>query len=76
MSAREVQASVFFKSVDGEDRVSLRSKGTVDVREVAVAFGGGGHRNAAGFTPKRPIAALRDEIITRVVEALRAAQPG
>lgn len=28
----------------------LRSKGDFDVSEVAVRFGGGGHRNAAGFT--------------------------
>jgi len=31
-------------------RVSLRSKGAVDVSAVAVAFRGGGHRRAAGFT--------------------------
>ena len=31
-------------------RVSLRSKGTVDVRAVAQRFGGGGHLNASGFT--------------------------
>lgn len=29
---------------------SLRSRGTVDVGSVAVALGGGGHHNAAGFT--------------------------
>ncbi len=29
-------------------RVSLRGKGEIDVREIASAFGGGGHRDAAG----------------------------
>jgi len=29
--------------------VSLRAKGGCDVAEVAAGFGGGGHRNAAGF---------------------------
>ncbi|MEN8114667.1 MAG: bifunctional oligoribonuclease/PAP phosphatase NrnA [Actinomycetota bacterium] len=29
---------------------SLRSRGVVDVADIAAAFGGGGHRNAAGFT--------------------------
>jgi nanoRNase/pAp phosphatase (c-di-AMP/oligoRNAs hydrolase) len=28
---------------------SLRSKGDIDVSEIAKAFGGGGHKNAAGF---------------------------
>lgn len=30
-------------------KVSLRSNGTYDVSEIAKCFGGGGHRNAAGF---------------------------
>ncbi len=28
----------------------LRSKGEFDVSEIAKGFGGGGHRNSAGFT--------------------------
>jgi bifunctional oligoribonuclease and PAP phosphatase NrnA len=49
LSAREVLAVVFFKE-DGPDdwRVSLRSKGDVDVNAVAKEFGGGGHKNASG----------------------------
>ena len=35
---------------DGNVRVSLRSLGAVDVRRIAEAHGGGGHRFAAGFT--------------------------
>jgi oligoribonuclease NrnB/cAMP/cGMP phosphodiesterase (DHH superfamily) len=31
-------------------KVSLRSKGIIDVSAIAAKFGGGGHRNAAGFT--------------------------
>jgi len=31
-------------------KVSIRSKGAVDASRIAHAFGGGGHRNAAGFT--------------------------
>lgn len=34
----------------GKTRVNLRSKGDYDVQGVASAFGGGGHRNAAGCT--------------------------
>src|SRR5918993_1426827 len=51
LTAREIQAVVFFKTTHtGELRVSMRSKYDVDVRQVASEFGGGGHKNAAGFT--------------------------
>ncbi len=47
---RSVRVAVFFKeSKDGIISVSLRAKGTCDVASVAADFGGGGHRNAAGF---------------------------
>lgn len=49
LTVREIRASVFFKEIGpGEYRVSLRSKGAIDVAGVAKRFGGGGHRNAAG----------------------------
>lgn len=35
---------------DGGLKVSLRSKTEADVSRIAVAFGGGGHKHAAGFT--------------------------
>ena len=41
---------VLKEEVDGSIRVSLRSLGAVDVRKIAEAHGGGGHRYAAGFT--------------------------
>lgn len=34
---------------DGEVKASLRSKGDFDVAAIATRYGGGGHRNAAGF---------------------------
>jgi len=34
---------------NGEAKVSLRSKGDFDVAAIAQRYGGGGHRNAAGF---------------------------
>jgi hypothetical protein len=40
----------WYDAEDGKRRWSLRSRdGGVDVSEVARFFGGGGHRNAAGF---------------------------
>lgn len=43
-------AAVCKQDADGTLKVSMRSKGRVDVGAVAVALGGGGHRLAAGLT--------------------------
>ena len=49
LSAQEVLAVAFFKENGTDDwRVSLRSKGTIDVNAIAKQFGGGGHKNASG----------------------------
>ncbi len=49
--AQEAEVACVVKEDDcGQLRVSLRSKGRVDVSQVASALGGGGHRYAAGFT--------------------------
>lgn len=40
---------VFYLASDGRVRCSLRSNGEYDVSAIARSFGGGGHRNAAGF---------------------------
>lgn len=42
-------ALIWYLHSDGEVKVSLRSQGKVDVAAMAEKFGGGGHRNAAGF---------------------------
>ena len=71
LTAREIQAVVFFKVTDtGDVRVSMRSKYDVDVRRVASEFGGGGHKNAAGFTVSGPLTAVRDRIVSRIVAAI------
>ena len=71
LTAREIQAVVFFKiGTDGHVRVSMRSKYDVDVRQVANAYGGGGHKNAAGFTASGKVADVKDEIIGRIVTAI------
>jgi phosphoesterase RecJ-like protein len=71
LTAREIQAVVFFKlAPDGELRVSMRSKYDVDVRRVANTFGGGGHKNAAGFTVSESLAVVRPRIVERLIEAI------
>jgi bifunctional oligoribonuclease and PAP phosphatase NrnA len=71
LTAREIQAVVFFRvAADGTLRVSMRSKYDVDVRLVATQYGGGGHKNAAGFTVSGPLAQVRAGIIDRLVRAI------
>lgn len=71
LMARVVRAVVMFKDgTDGRLRVSLRSKEQVDVRSVAQAYGGGGHRNAAGFTAEGTIDTVKPTLIARLQEAI------
>lgn len=46
---------------DGEAKVSLRSNGDYDVGTIATRYGGGGHRNAAGF--RLPLAQFLSEVL-------------
>ena len=50
MSIAVVRIAFFVRVVNGVSRVSLRSKGKIDVSKIAGEFGGGGHFNAAGCT--------------------------
>ena len=50
MSIAVVKVAIFVRVVNGVSRVSLRSKGQIDVSKIAGVFGGGGHFNASGCT--------------------------
>jgi len=66
-----VRAVAFLKQWDpGVVRVSLRSKGRVDVRSVAVELGGGGHTNAAGCTVPGELPAVRGTLVARLKKLL------
>lgn len=65
--AREAQVAALAKEqADGETKVSLRSRGLVDVGAIAEQMGGGGHHNASGFTyrgsPGEAIARVRERL--------------
>lgn len=52
---------------DGQIKLSLRSRGRINVNRVAVSFGGGGHVFASGATLPGPL----EDATSRVLEALR-----
>lgn len=62
-------AAVLKELPDGKVKVSLRSKGRVDVGRIAGEMGGGGHHNAAGFVSSESV----DPIIKSLSEKLAAA---
>lgn len=58
---------------DGTQKVSLRSRGEVDVEKIARHHGGGGHRNAAGFTLQGEGETLREQVAAALGAALSSA---
>lgn len=51
-------------------RVSLRSRGDVNVQEIAERFGGGGHRLAAGILTRLPREQLEKELLDAIAARL------
>ena len=69
-SIEGVEAVAMFRQLeDGNFKVSLRSRGRVDVERIARRFGGGGHKNAAGFSS----VTARDELFEQAVQTLAEA---
>ena len=70
--AKKVEAVVYMREVSpNEYRVSLRSKGDVDVAKIAERFGGGGHKNAAGFKVRGDWDTKELEIVDALSETLK-----
>ena len=53
-----------------ETKVSLRSRGTVDISKVAVILGGGGHSNAAGAQVRASIEEVHAQVVHAATELL------
>lgn len=72
LSIDGVETALFFRELpNGRFRVSLRSKGAIDVACIAEKFGGGGHRCASGCSIAGPLQRAVDEIVA-LVEACAA----
>jgi len=61
-----VGVTLLFREVpEGRVKVSLRSKGGLDVHLLAAEFGGGGHRNASGIVIQGQLDAVVQEVTAR-----------
>lgn len=63
----EADVTMLARELDKDSyKLSLRSKGVINVAAVAEAFGGGGHANAAGFSMQGTFADVRSRILERI----------
>ena len=66
-----VEAVALLRELEpGRHKISLRSRGAVDVEAIARRHGGGGHRNAAGATVAGTEAALLSLLLDELSGAL------
>lgn len=64
---RGTEAAILLHEIDEQMyKVSLRSGGKIDLSQIAVFFGGGGHKNAAGCT----LMGSAQEVIHRITEQI------
>ena len=63
LAVENCEAVIFVREeAEGECSVSLRSRNRIDVGAVAKSFGGGGHKNAAGFVWKGSRAEVTEKL--------------
>jgi phosphoesterase RecJ-like protein len=71
LTVKEIEAVIFFKQEKGDQyRISLRSKGDIDIGVIAKEYGGGGHKNAAGLTVSGPIEELQKTLVAKIERAI------
>jgi phosphoesterase RecJ-like protein len=62
---KDVQVSVLFREIDDTHyKISLRSKDDINVARIAEAFGGGGHKNAAGCRIKADFETAKSQLLS------------
>ena len=72
LQIRTVEVSLLFTEPrePGPIRVSLRSKGQVDVAKFAEQFGGGGHARASGLKVDGTLQSVREQVVSKMIERL------
>jgi phosphoesterase RecJ-like protein len=67
LAVQGIEVALFFREqADGRFRVSLRSKGSINVAKVAEVFGGGGHTCASGCAIEGPLAVATERMIAQL----------
>ncbi|WP_263383325.1 DHH family phosphoesterase [Granulicella arctica] len=68
ISIAGVESAVFLRELpsDNQFRLSIRSKGRVNVAHAAESFGGGGHRTASGCTIDGPLSSATGRILKQL----------
>ena len=66
-----VEVSVFLRETDKGIKVSLRSKDYVNVSEIGMIFGGGGHIRAAGCTIQGTLEQVKTQILNQIKPILK-----
>lgn len=67
VSIAGIEAAAFLRELpERRIRLSLRSKGKVNVAAIAERLGGGGHENAAGCTLEGPLSRALEEILAQL----------
>ena len=71
-----IEVAVFLRELrDRRVRLSLRSKGGVNVATIAERVGGGGHENASGCTLDGPLPGATEQILTYLRREMADALP-
>ncbi len=64
---KDVKITAFFRELNENHwKVSLRSKGDINVANIAKGFNGGGHKNAAGFEIKASLQAAKEALLKAI----------
>jgi bifunctional oligoribonuclease and PAP phosphatase NrnA len=67
LKSEDIRVSIFFKeNPEGLLRCSMRSKGNINVAEIAQLFGGGGHKTAAGFKCRESIDRTKELVLEKL----------
>lgn len=64
---KDIKIAALFREIEkGFIKVSLRSKGDIDVSRLAQEFGGGGHKNAAGYRVSSSLEEAKIKLIDKL----------
>jgi len=72
-SVKGVEVAILFRQIGAmEYKISLRSKGRVDLSTLAQSLGGGGHKNAAGGKMQGSLREVTEKVVSAVEKTVSA----